>query len=168
MNRSGYKFVFIGLTGPMRPLAKAVIDEGLQDLFDFRGYVSNEDWLVHYMASDLCFAVTRDVGQKEPYYSWYTKILTPNKIFESMACGVPVVVKEGTLAAEMVRSLHCGIVLDVGHTSFSSELMRLSQNPEISNALGAAGREAFRLGYNWDEMQSRLLQLYAGVCALQP
>jgi len=158
---SGFKFVFVGLSELMAPLVKTVIDEGLQDFFDFRGYVSNEDWLAYYVASDLCFAVTRDLGPN-------SRILTPNKIFESMACGVPVVVREGTLSAEIVRSLRCGIVLDAGHTSLSAELIRLSQNREMLHALGAAGRRAFRLRYNWDAMQNRLLQLYAEILIPRP
>jgi glycosyltransferase involved in cell wall biosynthesis len=155
-NLSDVKFVFIGLpeTKTMPALFNAASREGLQHLFDFRGWVSDEHWLTYYIASDLCFAVTRDLGPN-------TKILTPNKLFESMACGVPVVVRVGTLAAEIVQRWRCGIVLDPARTSLSAEIMALRQDPEMLRSYGDAGREAFNLAYNWDLMQVRLFQLYA-------
>jgi len=151
---SDFRFVFIGPPDTVAYLFEAVRNEGLQDLFDFRGWVPNEDLLLYYIASDLCFAVTRDLGPN-------TRVLTPIKLFESMACGVPVVVRGGTLAAEIVKSWNCGIVLDIPRTSFSTELMTLHHNPKMLGSYGEAGRKAFRQEYNWDLMQARLVRLYS-------
>lgn len=150
---SDFRFVFIGPAEGMAPLANTACAEGLQSLFDFRGWVPSEDLFSYYIASDLCFAVTRNIGPN-------TKVLTPIKLFESMACGVPVVVREGTLAAEITRNWSCGIVVKNPQTRFSTELMRLKDNPQLLRALGNAGRKAFLAEYNWDRMQVRLLHLY--------
>jgi glycosyltransferase involved in cell wall biosynthesis len=157
---SNFRFVFTGPLETSTFLRDAVSNEGLEDLFDFRGWVSSEDLMLYYIASDLSFAVTRDVGPN-------AKILTPVKLFESMACGVPVVVRDGTLAAHIVREWRCGIVVHES-TAFSAELIRLSQQRHVLRALGAAGQEAFRLEYNWDHMQCRLLQLYAELQCSNP
>jgi glycosyltransferase involved in cell wall biosynthesis len=149
-----FRFVFIGPAETMAPLVNKAIDEDLQSLFDFRGWVHDEDLLLYYVASDLCFAVTRDLGLN-------TKILTPIKLFESMACGVPVVVREGTLAAEITRQCGCGIVVENARTPLSAELMRLKNNRQLLRGLSNAGRKAFLAEYNWDRMQDRLLHLYA-------
>jgi len=148
------KFVFIGPTETMKPLIKAAADERLQDLFDFRGWVSNEELLTYYVASDLCFAVTRDLGPN-------TRVLTPVKLFESMACRVPVAVRDETLASKIVRRWHCGVVINARQSTFSMELRRLKDNPEELHALRVAGSNAFRVEYNWDRMEEKLLQLYA-------
>lgn len=148
-----FRFVLIGLPEPMKVLADTVASRGLQNLFDFRGWVSHEDWLLYYTASDLCFAVTRDLGPN-------TKILTPNKLFESMACGVPVIVRDGTLAADLVRRWNFGIVVQSDDVALSKDLVRLSENRETLRSMGDAGRRAFLSEYNWDRMEKRLLEIY--------
>jgi glycosyltransferase involved in cell wall biosynthesis len=153
---SDFKFVFTGPSEPMAPLVNAALDEGLQSMFDFRGWVPSEDLLLYYVASDLCFAVTRDLGPN-------TRVLTPIKLFESMACGVAVAVRSETLAAEIVRNWGCGIIVRNARTPFSAELMHLKGNPQLLHALGRAGKKAFLTEYNWDQMQVRLLDLYAGL-----
>jgi glycosyltransferase involved in cell wall biosynthesis len=153
---SDFKFVFTGPAEAMAQLAKTAVDEDLRSLFDFRGWVSSEDLLLYYVASDLCYAVTANIGPN-------SKVLTPIKLFESMACGVPVVVRDGTLAAEIARNWGCGIIVQNSLTRFSAELMRLKNNRQLLLALGNAGRKAFLAEYNWDRMQARLLHLYTGL-----
>jgi len=152
-NVSDIKFVFVGPPEATTVLKTDVASEGdgLDTLFDFRGWVTNEDLFLYYAASDLCFAVTRDLGRS-------TRVLTPTKMFESMACGVPVAVRKGTLAAQIVRSWNCGVVVD-GKQMFLTELLRLRQTSE-PNALGRAGQKAFREVFNWDLMAGKLLDLY--------
>jgi len=151
-NGLSFKFVFTGPQETMLPLVKTIEAEHLERLFDFRGWVTEQELLLHYLASDLCFAVTRNIGLN-------TRILTPIRLFESMACRVPVVVRDGTLAADIVRQWGCGLVIDGRRTAFSEELMHLSESQKES--LGEAGHRAFLLEYNWDRMQARLLELYA-------
>jgi glycosyltransferase involved in cell wall biosynthesis len=148
-----FRFVFTGPTDSMRSLMNTVSNEGLQGMFHFRGWVSEEDLLLYYLASNLCFAVTRNLGPN-------TAILTPIKLFESMACGVPAIVRDKTLAARLIRQWRCGIVLDIVHVTFFDELIRLRQDRRLLADLGEAGRRAFRLEYNWQVMQIRLLRVY--------
>lgn len=150
---SGFRFVFIGPPDTIAYLFDTVINERLQDLFDFRGWVADEDLFLYYIASDLCFAVTRDLGPN-------TRVLTPIKLFESMACGVPVAVRDGTLASKIVQHWHCGIVVNAKQATFSAELRGLKDNPEELRRLGAAGRNAFRTRYSGNLMEEKLLQLY--------
>ena len=157
MKRNGqsrFKFLFVGPPDSAKSLVDLVRKDGLEDFFIFRGLVPDDDLPWHYMASDLCFAVTRPIGPN-------SDILTPIKLFESMGCGVPVVVREGTLAAKIVRCWHCGIVVPSSEAAFLRELVRLGDDPRLVRALGAAGRKAFLDEYNWERMQARLLQLYS-------
>lgn len=153
---SDIRFVFTGPPETASFLRSITVNEGLQSLFDFRGWVSGEDLLVYYRASNLCFAVTRDLGLN-------TKILTPIKLFESMACGVPVVVRDGTLAADIVRRWRCGVVISPTSDGFSAELISLREKADKLDGLAASGRNAFRKAYNWGLMQARLFGLYIEV-----
>jgi glycosyltransferase involved in cell wall biosynthesis len=151
---SNVRFVFIGPQDTTTSIVNAVNYEGLREMFEFRGWVSFDSLLLYYVASDLCFAVGSSRGPN-------TKVLTPVKMFESMACGVPVAVRDGTLGAEIVKQWRCGVIVGSGQKSFSSELTRLRGNTGELRALGEAGRIAFRSEYNWEAMEERLLQLYA-------
>jgi glycosyltransferase involved in cell wall biosynthesis len=150
----GFRFVFTGPAETGRLLSDQVIDEGLRAMFDFRGWVPEDDLLLYYVASDLCFAVTRDLGPN-------TRVLTPIKLFESMACALPVVVRSHTLAAEIVQRWGCGILRSANSPSFSSELMRLNNDRRNLADLAAAARKAFDREYNWDNMRKRLLGMYS-------
>jgi len=156
---TGFRFVFIGPGETMRLLMDQVKGKGLQALFDFRGWVPERDLLLYYLASDLCFAVTRDLGPN-------TCILTPIKLFESMACALPIVVRSHTLAAEIVQNWCCGIVRSPDSPSFSTELTRLSRDPRSLTYLARAARRAFDREYNWDSMRGRLIRLYSDLGSL--
>jgi len=160
LKRDGFTEIRFVFTGPIvASLINTVIDEGLQSMFDFRGLVPSEDVLLYFAASDLCFMVTRDLGLN-------TKILTPIKLFESIACGVPVVARNRTLAAQIVRDWGFGIVIDPARDRFSNELIRLKQDRERVKKMSALGRDAFRLTYNWDLMQAKLFELYATLLSM--
>jgi len=156
MKRNGqsrFKFLFVGPPDSAKSLVDLVRKDALEDFFIFRGHVPDDDLPCYYMASDLCFAVTSSIGPN-------SDMLTPIKMFESMGCGVPVIVREGTLAAKIVRRWHCGVVVPSSEAAFVRQLVRLGEDPGLVRALGAAGRKAFLDEYNWDRMQARLLQLY--------
>lgn len=155
-NRSEFRFLFIGRSEEVRSVVDATAPNEARGLFEFRGWVEDKDVLLYYLASDLCYAVVHDLGPN-------TNILTPIKLFESMACAVPVIVRVGTLAAELVKRWHCGIVAEIPKFSLSDELMRLNENREALRVLGGAGRKAFLAEYNWDLMEARLLGLYSRV-----
>jgi len=158
-DRLNIKFVFTGRHEMVLSLVMKGPNE-IEQMFDFRGWVADNELFTYYMASDLCFAVTRDLGPN-------TDVLTPIKIFESMACGVPVIVRDGTLAAKIVERWQCGVVVRT-RSKLSLELKRLSQNRSLLRSLGEAGRTAFYLEYNWGLMETRLLQLYARIQAKAP
>jgi glycosyltransferase involved in cell wall biosynthesis len=157
-----FRFVFTGPEETTKLLTARVIGEGLQAMFDFRGWVPDRDLLLYYTASDLCFAVTRSLGPN-------AHILTPIKLFESMACGLPAVVRNETLAAEIVQHWKCGIVRSPNSPLFSAELTRLSRDRRSLADLATSARKAFDCEYNWDKMQDRLLRLYSvlGSCLLR-
>jgi len=148
------RFVFIGPKETMESLTAAVAEENLEMFFDFRGWVPNHELMLYYLASDLCYAVTSKLGPS-------TQVLTPIKMFESMACGVPVIVREGTLAAQIVHAWRCGIILAPERNDLFTQLIELKENRGELSALGSGGRRAFRLVFNWDSMAERLLQLYS-------
>lgn len=134
-------------------VARRAVKEGLESLFVFKGWVPYQELLLYYHASDLCFAVTRDLGLN-------TQSLIPIRLLESMACGLPIVARDGTAIAEIIQKCDCGIVVKEG-SDFAQELMHLIEKKSMLQALGESGRAAFAAEYNLDRMQTRLLKVYA-------
>ncbi len=154
-NLDSFRFVFVGPIDTMTGLMNDVRKESLSNYFEFKGWVPDEQLLLHFLASDLCFAVASDRGEN-------TKILTPVRVFDSFSCGVPVLVRKGTLIASIVIKGGCGVAVD-DKTKLSDELIRLRMEPGSLQIMQEAGLKLFREKYNWGVMENRLMDLYAGI-----
>src|SRR5207302_846041 len=92
------------------------------------------------------------------------RFAAPNKLFEAMMFEKPVLVSEGTLAAEIVREVGCGMVVPYGdREALKRALEKLMLSSEEASAMGALGRAAFEQRYNWKAMEPILLRLYREV-----
>jgi glycosyltransferase involved in cell wall biosynthesis len=89
------------------------------------------------------------------------KYASPNKLFEAMMCGKPIIVSDGTSMADIVREHNCGIVVDPRDvTEIRDAIIKLKDNPQLCKELGKNGRRAYEEKYNWSIMEKRLLNLY--------
>lgn len=90
------------------------------------------------------------------------KWASPNKLFEGMALGKPVIVGEGTLAEQRMMAVGNGLSVPYGSKeNLIRAILRLKQNPEQTREMGERGRELFLREYNLDVMSDRLLKAYA-------
>jgi len=84
----------------------------------------------------------------------------PNRIFEYLSVGLPVIVP--CYAVEMVKILetyNCGLTANMENVEdISSNLIRLISNPNLSREMGLNGRMAFEKGCNWEEEVKGLLE----------
>ena len=89
------------------------------------------------------------------------RFAAPNKLFEAMMFAKPVLVSEGTLAADIVREIGCGLVVRYGDPEgLKKALESLMLSPSEAATMGAGGRAAFERRYNWKEMEPLLLNTY--------
>ena len=90
------------------------------------------------------------------------KLSSPNKIFEAMMCGIPVITNmEGELVDEEVR---CGIVVDYNNISQIREAVILFRdNEELRKKMGQNGRNGFVQKYNWTRMEKKLHEIYGNL-----
>ena len=90
-----------------------------------------------------------------------SRFSNPNKFFEALMCGKPVIVSKGTGIDRVVQNYQCGFVVNYGDLpSLRKVISKLKQDPELRVKLGANGRKAYESKYNWDLMKEKLLQLY--------
>lgn len=86
----------------------------------------------------------------------------PNKLFESLMAGVPVVVAGGTAVARLVAEANAGIVVDPwSATTLAQALASVLGVPEADRlALRQRARDAALTRYNWETERTGLVDLY--------
>jgi glycosyltransferase involved in cell wall biosynthesis len=120
----------------------------------FIGRIPYTEVIRRTLESDLLFAFY-DPGVPNNRYA------SPNKLFEAMMCGKPILVNEGTSMADIVRKENCGLVVPYEDIRALKEaLCLLKDNPDMGKQLGANGRKAYEQQYGWKIMEERLLELY--------
>jgi glycosyltransferase involved in cell wall biosynthesis len=136
--------------GSLRKLVEDAAASGRN--VQYIGYVDHATLLREMGQADAIIAMLDPSNQNN-------RIGTPNRMFEAMAVGTPVLVSKGTLSGEIVESAGAGLAIEWSVSSFQEALQRLS-DPELRARLGANGKEAVLREYNWGAMRARLLDLY--------
>ena len=85
----------------------------------------------------------------------------PTKLFEYMACGLPVVASDFPMWREVIEGHDCGICVDpTDPDAIAAALTRLADDPAGRLAMGENGRRAVLQVYNWEAEAERLLAAY--------
>jgi glycosyltransferase involved in cell wall biosynthesis len=118
----------------------------------FLGYLPHDKMMDEMASSDavLCLMDPSNVNNV---------IGTPNKLFEAMAVGVPLLTLKGTLSGEIVEKEGCGFAFEWSEDAFKRAIGDL-KDVDRRKALGLAGRKAAEREYNWGIMKARLLEGY--------
>jgi glycosyltransferase involved in cell wall biosynthesis len=120
----------------------------------FLGRIPYNEVIRRTLQSDLLFAFY-DPGVPNNRYA------SPNKLFEAMMCGIPILVNDGTSMADIVRKENCGLVVPFGDiNAIRDAILLLKNDPQLARQLGANGRRAYEQTYSWKIMEDRLLGLY--------
>ena len=96
---------------------------------------------------------------KSDFYNSYIGL--PNKLFDYMLCGLPVVASNFPEISKVVKEADCGILVDPTNIGeVANAILYLLEHPEEAKRMGDSGRRAVEEKYNWERMEERLLGLY--------
>ncbi|OQM74127.1 glycosyltransferase family 4 protein [Manganibacter manganicus] len=85
----------------------------------------------------------------------------PNKMFEYMSAGLPVIASNYPLWREIVEGNKCGICVDPRDSFKIADAMRwVLEHPKEAAEMGENGKAAVQTQFNWNAEATRLLALY--------
>lgn len=85
----------------------------------------------------------------------------PNKIFEYMSAGLPLIGSNFPLWKEIIENNSCGICVNpLNPKEIAEAINYIINNPKHSEQMGKNGQRAVSEKYNWNLEENKLLKLY--------
>lgn len=84
----------------------------------------------------------------------------PNKFYEALMLGKPLIMARNTGMASVVEEQHIGEVIDFNTESFNAAIDRLIENRSTWPEIAAKEAELYQTMYSWKEMERRIRLLY--------
>ncbi len=102
-----------------------------------------------------------DVGIIPLPYDPNTFISTPNKIFEYMLGGIPIISSNFPEIEKIIKNDNCGLLIKPEDPEeLAKAIIYLKNNEEKRINMGNNGKKANREKYNWEIQERRLLGVY--------
>jgi glycosyltransferase involved in cell wall biosynthesis len=146
-----FKFVVVGDGYASDTLKRMMREKGIEQHVAWVGWVKHTE-LPRYL--NAC-----RVGIVPHYTSDHVNTTIPNKIFDYMGSGLPVLASDAKPMKRILEQEKCGGTFPSGNASELTKTLLAMRGHE--EELGANGRRAVLEKYNWHEDTKRLLQLVA-------
>lgn len=156
----GVRFVLAG-----KEMDVGVIDYAVSQGAEYIGVISHDELIRQTLESDAIICLS---DMRIPDF----KMSMPNKLFEAMMCGKPIIVTGGTPMARLVSQERCGLILDKIYDPLDYDLPAAEliydlegalvalQSKQFRDRLGQNGRKAYERQYNWEKESKKLLEMY--------
>lgn len=141
----------IGGYGIYDVLAKKM--DGCYQNFLFEGALSYPDVLKTEVSAKVLSAVY------DPTITNH-KLAAPNKFYEAMALGKPLIVCRGTGIDKIVEKENLGIIIPYNAGAFFAALYRLINDSALRMTMGNNAKKIFIKKYSWEIMEKKLLNMY--------
>jgi glycosyltransferase involved in cell wall biosynthesis len=103
-------------------------------------------------AADACIAVLKPIKLYNTVY--------PNKVFDYLAAGKPVLLAIDGVIREVVEEARAGIFVTPGNPHALAEaVQQLAEDPQACQAMGTRGRSYVESNFNRDDLAAQLLEL---------
>lgn len=136
----GLPLVFVG-AGALQPAVEAAAADAPERM-RYLGRLPYEE-VATVAAHAIASFVPMAMPERETMFS-------PLKLYESMACGVPVIASDVVGISEVVREWQCGLLVPAGDSqAIARAAAKLLGEPDLAAEMGRRGREAAVAHYSW-------------------
>jgi glycosyltransferase involved in cell wall biosynthesis len=107
-------------------------------------------------AADACIAILLPL---ELYKTVY-----PNKVFDYMAAGRPVILAIDGVIRTVIEEAHCGVFVSPGNPqAMADTIFMLADHKDMASQLGQNGRRYLELHFNRADLAGRLAEVLEGI-----
>ena len=128
------------------------LDKKNENIF-FYGRIPYEDTLALEAECDIMLAVYDPAIENHRYAA-------PNKFYEALMLGKPVMMVQGTGMSEVVERERIGCVIAYSEDGFSEGMHRLVTERKYWGEMKGKMQLLYQKEYSWERMKRRLLKLY--------
>jgi len=105
-----------------------------------------------FAGSDICLAILKPL-------EWY-KTTYPNKVFDAMAAGKPVILCIDGVIRELVERAGAGVFVEPGNTEeLAAAVTKLADNPQLCRKMGEAGKAIIQQEFSRGNISNELMAL---------
>ncbi|MCC6148061.1 MAG: glycosyltransferase family 4 protein [Anaerolineaceae bacterium] len=107
-------------------------------------------------AADACIAILKPLDLYRTTY--------PNKVFDYMAAGRPVILAIDGVIRQVIESAGAGIFVTPGDAlALASAAAELARNPQQAQEMGIAGRKFVEVNFNREQQAKKLISIIKGL-----
>ena len=99
-----------------------------------------------------------DIGIVPHRVTAHTNTTVPNKIFDYMMAGKPVIASNAKALEEIVKDSRCGVIFEDGSVSSLYQCICSLSNEKIRSSLGSSGKDSILRTFNWEIDERKLLE----------
>ena len=144
------KLVIVGSGRHEADFKRVVAELELQDSVQFLG------WLDYTKAIEVIKECDIGLVPHHATESWNTTI--PNKLFDYMSMGKPVIVSDAKPTKRIVQEERCGMVFENQNAEDLSRVIVELEDESVREEMGRNGKGAVATKYNWAVDEERLLK----------
>ncbi|TWT59604.1 glycosyltransferase family 4 protein [Rubinisphaera italica] len=138
--------------GKERPRLQQLAKELNLTNLTFTGGVAKQEMSAYLTASNVCLATLQDIPMFKTVY--------PNKVFDYMAAGRPVILGIDGVIREVLESANGGVFIHPGKPEeLRKAVMAMAVDPQISESMGKSGQDYVTLHFNRDNHAEDLHKL---------
>lgn len=138
--------------GPLQSYVES-ISEKYPEKISYLGFISHAKVLDFSASADIIVAF---YDPKVPI----NKIASPNKLFEALMLGKPIISNRGISIENVIYKENCGILIEYGNLKELKRSFNILRDPQLRKELGKKGRSLYERKYSWKKMEKKLLNIY--------
>lgn len=149
----GLLILIVGDGQSLELLRAKAYQAGISDKVVFEGFKPSSSMQAYIEASDICVI---------PHLrSEQTDNSSPNKLFQYMYFGKPVISSNCKSLEKLILEENCGLIFnDRNSHHLAEQILKLYNDPELRKKLGENGLKSVMAKYNWEATSGGLLELY--------
>jgi glycosyltransferase involved in cell wall biosynthesis len=141
-NREKFKLVVVGSGRYEQELKNMTKTRNLEDDIIFTGWVPHDELASYF--------INADIGVIPHIPTLHNNLTIPNKIFDYMAFGLPIVTADLSPIRRILTETDSGLIADeFSGDAFAKTILKLKDR-QLRQTMGRNGMQAVKNKYNWD------------------